>query len=172
MRRYAVTVITERVKLFLIKIEIEYCGMSAESQNCKTSRQPLLGNSSANTWPPAFEDVSPRAQDRPLLEDITQQCSEDRDWEHYCVCVIVICKYSQELFKSPTNPITNPNPVYSDLSRDNIYEADWTKMKCLRISMLKSFRKGLTRMQWKQKFKIATDFMECVGLDRLGIQLR
>jgi hypothetical protein len=28
---------------------IDYCGMSTESQNCETSRQPLIGNGSANT---------------------------------------------------------------------------------------------------------------------------
>jgi hypothetical protein len=30
-------------------------------------------------WPPACEDVSPRTENRPLLEDITKQRSEDRD---------------------------------------------------------------------------------------------
>jgi hypothetical protein len=30
-------------------------------------------------WPPACEDVSPGADDRPLLEAVTKQCSEDRD---------------------------------------------------------------------------------------------
>jgi hypothetical protein len=30
-------------------------------------------------WPPACEDVSPGAEERPLLEDVTKQRSEDRD---------------------------------------------------------------------------------------------
>jgi hypothetical protein len=30
-------------------------------------------------WPPVCEDVSLGAEDRPLLEDITKQSSEDRD---------------------------------------------------------------------------------------------
>jgi hypothetical protein len=43
-------------------------------------------------WPPACEDVSPGAQERPLLEDVTQQRSEDRDYENTSLCVTVICK--------------------------------------------------------------------------------
>jgi hypothetical protein len=34
-------------------------------------------------WLPACEDVSPEAEEHPLLGDITKQSSEDRDWEHY-----------------------------------------------------------------------------------------
>jgi hypothetical protein len=30
-------------------------------------------------WPPACEDVNPGAKERPLLEDVTKQRSEDRD---------------------------------------------------------------------------------------------
>jgi hypothetical protein len=30
-------------------------------------------------WPPACEDVSPGAEERPLLENVTKQRSEDRD---------------------------------------------------------------------------------------------
>jgi hypothetical protein len=30
-------------------------------------------------WPPGCEDVSPEAEERPLLEDVTKQRSEDRD---------------------------------------------------------------------------------------------
>jgi hypothetical protein len=30
-------------------------------------------------WPPAYEDVSPDAEERPLLEDVTKQRSQDRD---------------------------------------------------------------------------------------------
>jgi hypothetical protein len=30
-------------------------------------------------WPPACEYVIPEAEERPLLEDVTKQCSEDRD---------------------------------------------------------------------------------------------
>jgi hypothetical protein len=33
-------------------------------------------------WPPASEDVSPGAEERPLLEDVTKQSSEDLDSEH------------------------------------------------------------------------------------------
>jgi hypothetical protein len=33
-------------------------------------------------WPPACEDVSPGTEEPPLLEDVTQQRSEDRGWEH------------------------------------------------------------------------------------------
>jgi hypothetical protein len=34
--------------------------------------------------------ASPGAEDHPLLEAVTKQRSEDRDWES--LCVIVICK--------------------------------------------------------------------------------
>jgi hypothetical protein len=37
-------------------------------------------------WSPACEDVSPGAEERSLLEDVTKQRSEDRDWEHYSLC--------------------------------------------------------------------------------------
>jgi hypothetical protein len=37
-------------------------------------------------WPPGCEDVSPAAEERPLLEAATKQRSEDSDWEHL-VCV-------------------------------------------------------------------------------------
>jgi hypothetical protein len=30
-------------------------------------------------WPPACEDVRPGAEERPLLEDVTKQHSDDRD---------------------------------------------------------------------------------------------
>jgi hypothetical protein len=33
-------------------------------------------------WPPIYMDVGPEAEDRPLLEEVTKQCSEDRDGEH------------------------------------------------------------------------------------------
>jgi hypothetical protein len=33
-------------------------------------------------WPPACEDISPGAEECPLLEDITQKHSEDCGWEH------------------------------------------------------------------------------------------
>jgi hypothetical protein len=36
-------------------------------------------------WPPACEDVSPGAEERPVLEDITVI-------ENTSLCVIVICK--------------------------------------------------------------------------------
>jgi hypothetical protein len=34
------------------------------------------------SWPPACEDVSLEAEERPLLEDVTKRRSEDRDLEH------------------------------------------------------------------------------------------
>jgi hypothetical protein len=37
------------------------------------------------------EDVSPEAEERILLEGLTKQSGEDRDWEHY-LYVIVISK--------------------------------------------------------------------------------
>jgi hypothetical protein len=37
-------------------------------------------------WPPACEDVSPEAEERPLLEDATKQRSKDRDWKHQTLC--------------------------------------------------------------------------------------
>jgi hypothetical protein len=30
-------------------------------------------------WSPAFEEVSPGAEERPVLEDVTKQRNEDRD---------------------------------------------------------------------------------------------
>jgi hypothetical protein len=33
-------------------------------------------------WLPACEDVSPEAEERPVLEDVIKQSSEDRDCEH------------------------------------------------------------------------------------------
>jgi hypothetical protein len=42
-------------------------------------------------WPPASADLSPGAEERPLLVDASEQCSAERDSEHY-LCVIVICK--------------------------------------------------------------------------------
>jgi hypothetical protein len=33
-------------------------------------------------WPPACDDASPVAEERLLLEDVTKQRCEDRDWEH------------------------------------------------------------------------------------------
>jgi hypothetical protein len=37
-------------------------------------------------WPPDCEDVSPEAEERPLLEAVTKQRSEDRDWEYWSLC--------------------------------------------------------------------------------------
>jgi hypothetical protein len=37
-------------------------------------------------WPPACEDVSPGAEERPLLEASTKQHGEDRDREHWSLC--------------------------------------------------------------------------------------
>jgi hypothetical protein len=73
--------------------------MSAESQNCGAREKPLSGNGCVIRnngvtvgsflrqksqeeevgvrWPPACEDVSPRAEERPLLEDVTKKCRED-----------------------------------------------------------------------------------------------
>jgi hypothetical protein len=33
-------------------------------------------------WAPACENVSPGAEERPMLEAATKQRSEDIDWEH------------------------------------------------------------------------------------------
>jgi hypothetical protein len=33
-------------------------------------------------WPSSCEDVIQGAEERPLLEDVTQQRSEDHDWQH------------------------------------------------------------------------------------------
>jgi hypothetical protein len=44
-------------------------------------------------WPPACEDVSPEAEERPLLEDITKQSSAVKTvTENTSLCVTVICK--------------------------------------------------------------------------------
>jgi hypothetical protein len=59
--------------------------------------------------PPACEDVSPGAEELPLLEDVTKQRNEARSLEHWSFCL----KYSHELYECTINPITNPNPVYS-----------------------------------------------------------
>jgi hypothetical protein len=42
-------------------------------------------------WPLAFKNVSPGAEDCPLLEDVTKQYSEDVTG-NTSLCVIVICK--------------------------------------------------------------------------------
>jgi hypothetical protein len=34
------------------------------------------------SWPSACEEVSAGVEERPLLENINKQRSEDRDWEH------------------------------------------------------------------------------------------
>jgi hypothetical protein len=38
------------------------------------------------SWPPVCEDVSPEAEECPLLEDVTKQRSEDRNYELWSVC--------------------------------------------------------------------------------------
>jgi hypothetical protein len=40
-------------------------------------------------WPPAYKDMSPGAEERPLLEEVTKRCSEDVT-ENTSLCVIVI----------------------------------------------------------------------------------
>jgi hypothetical protein len=37
-------------------------------------------------WSPACRDVSPVAENRPLLEDVIKQRSEERDREHWSLC--------------------------------------------------------------------------------------
>jgi hypothetical protein len=37
-------------------------------------------------WPPVCEDVNPGEKERPQLEDVTQQLSEDRDPGHQSMC--------------------------------------------------------------------------------------
>jgi hypothetical protein len=68
-------------------------------------------------WPSACEDVSLGAQERPLLEDVTKQSSEDCDWSVYDSDLYsAVTGY---VFKSTINPIINSNPVYRHLLRDN-----------------------------------------------------
>jgi hypothetical protein len=33
-------------------------------------------------WLPVCEKMSPEAEERSLLEDVTQQCSKDHHWKH------------------------------------------------------------------------------------------
>jgi hypothetical protein len=58
-------------------------------------------------------DVRPRAEERPLLEDVTKQRSEDLDREHQPLrdsdLSIVATSF---VLKCSINPITNLNPVY------------------------------------------------------------
>jgi hypothetical protein len=32
-------------------------------------------------WPPAYEDMSPEAKDRPPLQGVTKQSSKEGEWE-------------------------------------------------------------------------------------------
>jgi hypothetical protein len=62
-----------------------FCAVRAEAIHIYNKDQLPLRNNFEQVnvrWPPACEDVSPEAEDRPLLEEVTKQCSEDRDWEH------------------------------------------------------------------------------------------
>jgi hypothetical protein len=70
-------------------------------------------------WPPACEDVIPVAEERSLLEDVTKQSSQYRDWELVFVQERFM-KCSHELYECPIYPITNPNYVYRHLTRDNM----------------------------------------------------
>lgn len=36
--------------------------------------------------PLSCENVSMRTEERSLLEDIIQQCTEDHEWEHWSMC--------------------------------------------------------------------------------------
>jgi hypothetical protein len=42
------------------------------------------------TWPPVHEDVSPEAEERPPLEGVTKQSSENRHCEQKSVCDNVV----------------------------------------------------------------------------------
>jgi hypothetical protein len=63
-----------------------------KGRTVKPEKQPLLGNgcitrnNEVNVGRGVFcavcRYVSPEAEERPLLEDVTQQRSKDRDWEH------------------------------------------------------------------------------------------
>jgi hypothetical protein len=67
-------------------------------------------------WLPACEDVSPVAEERPLLEAATKQRLVKTVTENTSLCVIVICEVcvvTSCVLKYQMNPITNPNPVYS-----------------------------------------------------------
>lgn len=45
-------------------------------------RQQLEEKEVSVRWPPACKDMSPQAEERPLMEDIIKQHSEDHNWEH------------------------------------------------------------------------------------------
>jgi hypothetical protein len=42
-------------------------------------------------WPPTCEDVSPEAEERPLLENVKKHGSEYLDSQD-CLCMTVICE--------------------------------------------------------------------------------
>jgi hypothetical protein len=77
-------------------------------------------------WPPACEDVSPGAEEYPLLKDVTEQRSEDRDWEHQTLTDsgLLIAVMNCEL-NCPVNPITIQTPSIVTLkSRDSMDPRD------------------------------------------------
>jgi hypothetical protein len=57
----------------------------------------------------ACKDVSPEAEEHPLLEAVTEQC----DWGHWSWVWKRFVKCSHELCKYPIDPIINPKPIYS-----------------------------------------------------------
>jgi hypothetical protein len=65
-------------------------------------------------WPLACWDVSPGTEERPLLEDVTKQRSEDCDWEHYSLCDSDLqSEVTSCVLKCSINPVINPKPVYN-----------------------------------------------------------
>jgi hypothetical protein len=58
---------------------------------------PRLYNEVGVKWPAACEDMSPEAEEHPLLEDITKQSTEGHDWEHWSLCDSDFEKCSHEL---------------------------------------------------------------------------
>jgi hypothetical protein len=58
-----------------------------------------------------------------VLEAVTKQRSEERDWEHQSLCDSDLWS----VLKCPVNPTTDPKPVYTQ-SRDNsiyVYKIMW-----------------------------------------------
>jgi hypothetical protein len=70
----------------------------------------------------SLRELKSGKRERPLLEDVTKQGSEDLNWEHWSVCdsdlKSVVTSYA---LKCPTNPSSNQNPVYSTQPSENIF---------------------------------------------------
>jgi hypothetical protein len=64
------------------------CNVTLILTSACESLEKLALSEAGVRWPPACEDVIPEAEERSLLEDVTNQISEVRG----CLCVTVICK--------------------------------------------------------------------------------